>query len=158
MLDTQATALNRTLTNELVSMAPEATQVDWMRCKRIFRAFSYVGKEFVLWEFRNKFPTKIGTIKVLSLNFDSAGYLVTVRLTTEDCTRVINLSHEIATLIPGKLLACIPPVMVVVKRADKRYPQFQLLFKTEGGSETHEGELCMSDSNKFEDMVMEAGL
>lgn len=158
MLDHNTSALSRTLTDDLVRMAPEATQVEWMRCKRIFRAFCYVGKVFILWELRNKYPVQVGTVKVLSLHFGAEDYLVSLRLTTKDGSKIVNVSHEITPLIPGKLLVCIPPVMVVVKRADKRYPQFQLLFKTEGGSETYEGELCMSDSNKFEDMVMEASL
>ena len=158
MLDSQTAQLSRTLTNELVAMAPESLQFDWMRCKRIFRAFCYVGKTFTLWEPKNGCPSRLGTIKVLNLDFSDQGYVIKIRMTLGSTTRIFGITHELSTLIPGKLLVCIPPVMVLIKRGDKRHPQFQLLFKTEGGSEMREGELCMSDDTTFTDKVLEASL
>lgn len=155
MLDSPTSVLNKTLTNEVLGRAPETVQFDWMRCKRIFRAFCYIGKTFVLWEMRDKYPTEVGHLKILDLNFSQEGYTVTVRQVYKGVATTQQVTHEISTLVPGKLLVCIPPVLVLIKRPDKMYPQFQLLFKVEDG---FNGQLCISDNGKFEDALMEAGL
>lgn len=158
MLNNYAVELNKSLTNQLLDTTPEDIKAEWAQCKRYLRAHCYLGKSFVLWETVDAMPRKRGEIKLLHFDYIDGNFVATARLSIDNKHTLHEISHDIKQLVPGKLLVCVPPVMVIVKKADKPTPQFQLLFKSEASKDGVEGELCITGAHTFEKMFAETSL